>query len=68
MKAPCVCALVIEHSMIEHVDSKDFEKTGENDDPYDRYVDYRCPHCGRRWRHEDRSNEQYSAWAWTPLP
>ena len=64
---PCNCALVREHQFGNALQSKDFVKTGESDDFYDRYEDYQCPHCGAAWRHADCSTEQYTSWGWVPL-
>ena len=64
---PCNCAFVRKHKFFDALRSNDFVQIGESNDFYDRYEEFRCPHCGALWRYVDHSTEQYSAWSWVPV-
>lgn len=64
---PCNCAFVRKHRFLGNLRSTDFIQIGASDDFYDRYKEFRCPHCSAIWRYTDCSTEQVTDWAWVPV-
>jgi hypothetical protein len=64
---PCNCAFVLEHGFLGRLRSDHFVQIGESNDFYDRYKEFRCPHCTAIWRYADSSTEQVTDWAWVPV-
>lgn len=64
----CNCAFVRKHKFLGALRSDDFVQIGESEDPYERYKEFRCAHCGALWHYADGSTEQYTDWCWVPAP
>jgi len=63
-RGACDCSVIAALNISRRPSSDRLEKIAEVDEPFEKYEEFACGHCGARFKWMDCSTEQYTSFCW----